>query len=165
MEQYDIAVIGAGPGLFCAIHAAGPGIRVLLMEKNPQPGRKLQISGTGQCNITHDGDIRKFFSRYGTHGQFLKPALLSFTNIALIRFFEERRLKIEITEGGKVFPVSRRAIDVCDILTQECRDRGVLLRCGEPAIQVKNTHSGFILQTAEHTYSAKNLVIATGGAS
>jgi hypothetical protein len=89
MEQYDIAVIGAGPaGLFCAIHAAVPGIRVLLLEKNPQPGAKLKISGTGQCNITHDGDIRTFFSRYGTHGQFLKPALLSFTNRELIRFFE-----------------------------------------------------------------------------
>jgi hypothetical protein len=72
---------------------------------------------------------------------------------------------MEITEGGKVFPVSRKAMDVCDVLTRECRDRGVLLRCGEPAIQVKNTHSGFILQTAEHTYGAKNLVIAAGGAS
>jgi hypothetical protein len=166
MEQYDIAVIGAGPaGLFCAIHAVRPGVHVLLLEKNPRPGVKLQISGTGQCNITHDGDIRTFFSRYGAHGQFLKPALLSFTNVALIRFFEERRLEMEITEGGKVFPVSRKAMDVCDVLTRECRDRGVLLRCGEPAIQIKNTHSGFILQTAEHTYGAKNLVIAAGGAS
>ena len=166
MEQYDIAVIGAGPaGLFCAIHAVRPGVHVLLLEKNPRPGVKLQISGTGQCNITHDGDIRTFFPRYGTHGQFLKPALLSFTNIALIRFFEERRLKMEITEGGKVFPVSHKAMDVCDTLTRECRDRGVLLRCGEPAILVENTHSGFILQTAEHNYCAKNLVIAAGGAS
>lgn len=166
MEQYDIVVIGAGPaGLFCAIHAVWPGIHVLLLEKNPRPGVKLQISGTGQCNITHDGDIRTFFSRYGAHGQFLKPALLSFTNIALIRFFEERHLKMEITEGGKVFPVSRKAMDVCDILTRECRDRGVLLRCGEPVLQVKNMPSGFILQTAGHTYSAKNLVLAAGGAS
>ncbi|MGB8219215.1 MAG: NAD(P)/FAD-dependent oxidoreductase [Methanoregula sp.] len=166
MEQYDIAVIGAGPaGLFCAIHATGPGIRVLLMEKNPQPGIKLQLSGTGQCNITHDGEIRTFFSRYGAHGQFLKPALLSFTNVALIRFFEERRIKMEVTDGGKVFPVSRNAMDVCDVLTRECRDRGVLLRCGEPVLQVKNTDSGFVLQTAAHTCVAKNLVIAAGGAS
>jgi predicted Rossmann fold flavoprotein len=90
---------------------------------------------------------------------------LSFTNIALIRFFEERRLEMEITEGGKVFPVSRKATDVCDVLTRECRDRGVLLRCGEPVLQVKNTPSGFILQTAGHTYGAINLVIAAGGAS
>jgi len=166
VEQYDIAVIGAGPaGLFCAIHAAGPGIRVLLLEKNPRPGVKLQVSGTGQCNITHDGDIRTFFSRYGTHGQFLKPALLSFTNRELIRFFEERHLPMEITEGSKVFPVSRNARDVCDVLSRECRNRRVLLRCGEQVSRVENTPAGFVLYSADSTVSAKNLVIATGGAS
>ncbi|MFA5236377.1 MAG: NAD(P)/FAD-dependent oxidoreductase [Methanoregula sp.] len=166
MEQYDIAVIGAGPaGLFCAIHATGPGLCVLLLEKNQQPGLKLQISGTGQCNITHDGDIRTFLSRYGAHGRFLKPALLSFTNLALIRFFEEQHVPMEITEGGKVFPVSRKAHDVCEVLTRECQDRGVLLRCGEPVSRAEKTPSVFILHTAGRTCSAKVLVIAAGGAS
>ena len=72
---------------------------------------------------------------------------------------------MEITEGGKVFPVSRKATDVCEILTRECRDRGVLLRCAEPVLQVKNTDSGFVLYTADSTCVAKNLVIAAGGAS
>ena len=107
--QYDIAVIGAPAGLFCAIQGAGPDIRVLLLEKNLQPGVKLLISGTGQCNITHEGDIQAFFSRYGTHGKFLRPALLSCTNVELIRFFEERGLPMEATYEGKVFPVSRKA--------------------------------------------------------
>jgi predicted Rossmann fold flavoprotein len=166
VEQYDIAVIGAGPaGLFCAIHATGPGLRVLLLEKNPQPGLKLQISGTGQCNITHDGDVRTFLSRYGAHGRFLKPALLSFTNLALIRFFEEHHVPMEITEGGKVFPVSRKARDVCEVLTRECQDRGVFLRCGEPVSRTEKTPSGFTLYTAGYSCSAKVLVIAAGGAS
>ncbi|MGA2161063.1 MAG: NAD(P)/FAD-dependent oxidoreductase [Methanoregula sp.] len=166
MEQYDIAIIGAGPaGLFCAIHAAGPGVRVLILEKNSRPGVKLRISGSGQCNITHEGDIRTFFSRYGTHGQFLKPALLSFTNLALIRFFEKHHLPMEITDGGKVFPVSRNAMDVCDVLSRECRNRGVLLRCREPVHRVENADPGFVLYTAGNTFSTKNLVIATGGAS
>ncbi|MDD4482952.1 MAG: FAD-dependent oxidoreductase, partial [Methanoregula sp.] len=65
-SSYDIAITGAGPaGLFCAIHAAASGAKVLILEKNPQPGEKLCISGTGQCNITHSGNIRDFFSRYG----------------------------------------------------------------------------------------------------
>ena len=166
VEQYDIAVIGAGPaGLFCAIHAIKPGSRVLLLEKNLLPGAKLKISGTGQCNITHDGDIRTFFSRYGAHGQYLKPALLSFTNNALIRFFEERDLPLETTEGGKVFPVCRNANDVCDVLTRECLKRGVDMQCGERVHRVENTPLRFVLYTAGNTFSAKNLVITTGGAS
>ena len=166
MEQYDIAVIGAGPaGLFCAIHAAGPDTRVLLLEKNPKPGFKLRISGSGQCNITHEGDIRTFFSRYGTHGKFLKPALLSCTNVDLMRFFEERGLPMESTAEGKIFPVTRKAEDVCDVLIRECRSRGVDLRCGEPVIRVEYNNPGFVLNTKNSIFFAKNLVIATGGAS
>ena len=38
-DKFDCIVIGAGPaGLFCALHAAMPGQRILLLEKNPDPG-------------------------------------------------------------------------------------------------------------------------------
>ena len=148
MEQYDIAVIGAGPaGLFCAIQGAGPYIRVLLLEKNLQPGVKLLVSGTGQCNITHEGDIQTFFSRYGIHGKFLRSALLSCTNADLIRFFEERGLPMEATYEGKVFPVSRKAGDVCDVLIRECRRRGIDVRCGEAVNRVEYKNSVFVLST------------------
>jgi hypothetical protein len=166
VEHYDVAVIGAGPaGLFCAIHAAGPGVRVILLEKNPTPGVKLMISGTGQCNITHDGDIRTFFSRYGTHGKFIRPALLSFTNQSLVRFFEERGLFMEITKEGKIFPDGRNAKDVCNILVGECRKHGVFLRCADPVKHVKHTDTGFIIRTLGQDIFSKTLVLACGGAS
>ncbi|MGB8891609.1 MAG: NAD(P)/FAD-dependent oxidoreductase [Methanoregula sp.] len=166
MGHYDVCVIGAGPaGLFCAIHAAGHGVRVLLLEKNATPGVKLAISGTGQCNITHDGDIRTFFSRYGSHGTFLKPALLSFTNKALISFFAERGLGMDIAEGGKIFPESRDAQDVCSVLVNECRKCGVFLKCGDPVRKVERTDTGFAIRTSGQVYSSKNLVLACGGAS
>ncbi|NLB00054.1 MAG: FAD-binding protein, partial [Methanomicrobiales archaeon] len=64
-----IAIIGGGPaGLFCALRAAGTGRSVIVFEKKPAPGRKLLITGSGQCNITHDGEVTDFLSRYGDHG-------------------------------------------------------------------------------------------------
>ena len=166
MEEYDTIIAGAGPaGLFCAIHAAAPNARVLLLEKNPVPGVKLNISGTGQCNITHDGDIRSFFSRYGAHGQFLKPALQSFTNRALICFFEERSLAFETTPGGKIFPVSRNAGDITSLLVRECTIRNVALSCGEPVRQVEFADPGFRICTPARNIFARYLVLATGGAS
>ena len=102
---YDVVIIGAGPaGLFCAIHAADPGRRVLLLEKNPQPGAKLLLAGSGQCNLTHDGEIREFVTHYGDHGKFVKPALMSFTNRDLMAFFRDRGLAMVTEENGKVFP-------------------------------------------------------------
>lgn len=166
MDPYDVAVIGGGPaGLFCAIHAASPSYRVVLFEKNEQPGKKLLLSGTGQCNITHAGEIRDFLVRYGDHGKFLKPALMGFSNNDLIRFFSDRGLVMETEKNGKVFPKTRSAADVLALLLRECRERGVEMRCGESVLGVEKTPYGFLITTGTSAYPARSVVITTGGAS
>jgi len=165
-SMYDIAINGAGPaGLFCALHAAASGAKVVLFEKNPEPGEKLCISGTGQCNLTHNGDIRDFFSRYGANGKFLRPALLGYTNEDLLRFFSDRGIAMEVTEGGKVFPANRSAPAILRVLTGECRTRGVDLKCSGPVTEIRKNDSGFFLSANGQEYSTKTLVIATGGMS
>ncbi|RPI37915.1 MAG: FAD-dependent oxidoreductase, partial [Methanoregulaceae archaeon] len=112
MNGSDVAVVGAGPaGLFCAIHAAAAGCRVQVFEKNANPGAKILLAGSGQCNITHDGEIREFVTHYGDHGKFVKPALLSLTNRDLMDFFTKRGLAMQAEEDGKVFPTTRRSAD------------------------------------------------------
>jgi predicted Rossmann fold flavoprotein len=166
MEQYDITVIGAGPaGLCCAIHAAVPGIRVLLLEKMDEPGKKLLLSGTGQCNVTHAGEMRDFLSHYGEHGKLLKPALFSFTNKALISFFQERGLSTMTEENGKVFPESRQSVDVLAVLRKECKTRGVEIHCSEPVTGISRPTECFEILTHRATYRSTIIVITTGGAS
>ncbi len=166
MEQYDITVIGAGPaGLFCAIHAGAPGRRVLLLEKMDEPGKKLLLSGTGQCNITHSGEMRDFLAHYGEHGKLLKPALFSFTNKALITFFQERGLSTMTEENGKVFPESRQSDDVLAILLKECKTRGVEIHCSESVTRISRHSDGFEILTHRATYRSTIVVITTGGTS
>jgi predicted Rossmann fold flavoprotein len=166
MEHYDVVVIGAGPaGLFCAMHAASSKNRVLLLEKNPDPGKKLLLSGSGQCNITHRGEMRDFLARYGNHGKFLKPALFEFTNTDLIAFFDERGLPMVTEDNGKVFPKTLRSDDVLATLLVECRKRGIILRCPEEVTGISRTSDGFEITTKARVYHAPVLVIATGGAS
>ncbi len=166
MEPYDITVIGAGPaGLFCAIRAVTPGARVLLLEKMEEPGKKLLLSGTGQCNITHGGEMRDFLSHYGSHGKWLKPALFSFTNKALLAFFEERGLSMQAEENGKVFPKTRLSSDVLAVLLAECKMRGVEIHCGEPVTGITRVKGGFDIMTSRAAYHSLVVVITTGGAS
>ena len=166
VEQHDCVVIGAGPaGLFCAIHAAVPGHRILLLEKNYYPGNKFLLAGSGQCNFTHAGDIRDFLSHYGDHGKFLKPALFSFSNQALIAFFAMHGVVAETDGNGKIFPKTRKSADVLAPLVKECRQRGADLRCTEPVTSVTHTVEGFEITTPEATYHSPVLVITTGGAS
>ncbi|MDD4138463.1 MAG: aminoacetone oxidase family FAD-binding enzyme, partial [Methanoregula sp.] len=164
--ETDVVVIGAGPaGLFCAIHAAIPGRRVLVLEKNPTPGAKLLLSGSGQCNLTHDGEIREFVTHYGEHGKFVKPALMSFTNKGLMDFFENHGLPMMTEENGKVFPQSRQSSDVLAVLLAECGLRGVTIRCSEPVLEISRADGLFTITTGAGQYVTKTVVITTGGAS
>lgn len=159
-------IIGGGPaGLFCAIHAAAHGMPVTVLEKNPEPGAKLLLSGSGQCNITHDGEIRDFLTRYGSHGKFLKPALMSFTNRDLQAFFRDRGLPVMTDENGKIFPETRRAADVLAVLLAECRKRGVNILCNEPVREVARDGGVFACTAKNTTYHAAAVIITTGGAS
>jgi predicted Rossmann fold flavoprotein len=166
MEQYDMVVIGAGPaGLSCAIHAAVPGRRILLLEKNSTPGNKLLLAGSGQCNFTHTGDTSDFLPHYGGHGKFLKPALFLFPNHALTAFFAARGLGAETDGNGKIFPDTRKSADVLSVLVKECGQRGVDLHCEEPVTGVSHATGEFEITTPKATYQCPLLVITTGGAS
>ncbi|MCK9579715.1 MAG: NAD(P)/FAD-dependent oxidoreductase [Methanoregula sp.] len=162
----DTIIIGAGPaGLFCAIHAATAGCHVLVLEKNEEPGAKLLLAGTGQCNLTHDGDIRKFALRYGDHGKFIRPALMSFPNKNLMDFFHKRGLAMVTEENGKVFPVTRKSSDVLAVLLAECMKQGVTIRCNEPVTGIVRAGDSFTVTTVSASYQAGTVVITTGGAS
>ena len=168
MAKPDCVIVGAGPaGLFCAIHAAGRGARVLVLEKNERPGAKLLLAGTGQCNLTHAGEIQGFLTHYGhaSHGKFMKPALMTFTNKNLTQFFTDRGLPVLTEENGKVFPKTRSSEDVLAILVDECRKAGVTLRTGEPVTGISRDGEQFTVTTPLAAYQARSVIITTGGAS
>ena len=165
-ESWDLIVVGAGPsGLFCAISASGRDRKVLILEKKRTPGRKLLISGSGRCNITHDGDIRAFLDHYAGAGRFLRPALLGFTNLDLVAFFEDRGLAMTTLEGGKVFPATQRSRDVLAVLLAECEARKVEISSGKTVTSIEKSEEGFIVACGDEIHRSRFLVIATGGRS
>jgi len=166
VEQYTIVIIGGGPaGLFCALQVAGTKRRVMVLEKKSSCGKKLLITGSGQCNLTHGGDINAFFTHYGDNGRFLRPALMNFTNRDLITFFNDLGLATVTEKGEKIFPDTKKSSDVLDLLLSECKKRGVTIRCNEDVHDVAVTGTGFLLKSGVAEYVTDNLVIATGGAS
>ncbi|WP_321992203.1 NAD(P)/FAD-dependent oxidoreductase [Marispirochaeta aestuarii] len=163
----DIAVIGGGPaGLFAALRAARRGNLVRILEKMKSPGRKLLMSGSGQCNITHAGEVKDFLSRYGEAGRFLRPALFHLSPRDLLNFFEQRGISFETEEGGKIFPTSRRARDILDVLIRELEASGVELVHGMAVSSIKVDRDGFTLMTrGEVIDPVDRVILAAGGAS
>ncbi len=166
VDYYPVIIVGGGPaGLFCAAEAAGSGRGVILLEKMPSCGRKLLVTGSGQCNLTHDGDIREFFRKYGDHGAFLRSPLRKFSNHDLVAWFTSRGLPLEPDESGKIFPKSRKAADVLSVLLAECLKNGVEIQCGEAVKEVRRSDDKFHVRTGTAEYESGALVLATGGSS
>jgi len=167
MSDWALAVVGGGPaGLFLAQAAAprlGP---VLVLEKMEKPGKKLLVSGGGGCNFTHSRPIQEFLGCYGENGRFLKPALLSFTNLDAIAFFEAAGVPCQAdAETGKVFPRSRKAQDILKALLAACELAGVELRCKMPVERVERLASGFEVLAGNERFLAERVAITTGGCS
>lgn len=164
LEFFTTIVIGGGPaGLAASIYAAEQ--RTLLLEKNDSLGKKLLIAGTGRCNITHEGAIADFLSRYGSHGRFLKHSLKAFTNKDLVAFFTDRGLSTIVDKNGKVFPSTEKSRDVLRVLQDAAISAGVEIKTGAQVESVAAIEGGFQVTTNAGLYYSKCVVIATGGRS
>jgi predicted Rossmann fold flavoprotein len=172
---WDMVVVGGGPaGLFAAIAAAERGARALVLEHMSNPGRKLLASGGGQCNLTHGGEIMDFLPHYGggtrpgEAGRFLRPALYAFSNRDLVTWCTRWGVPLTEDPDGRVFPISRRAQDVLDLLLAEARRRRVELRTGVRVRSLRVERSRFVVLTAagqKPVVEGLTLVLATGGRS
>jgi predicted Rossmann fold flavoprotein len=164
LKSADILIIGAGPaGLFTAIHCKN--LKVIVLDKNAMPGKKLLISGTGRCNLTHDCKLSDFFDHYGENHRFLKTALHHFTNTDLVRFFNDHGLETVVDKNGKVFPASQKASDVLQVLIDSCNRNKIEIACNQHVAEVKKTESGFEVRTDAGVFRSTFLVITTGGMS
>ena len=167
-QNYDLAVIGAGPaGMMAALCAAECGAKVILLEKNSVPGVKLLITGKGRCNITNsEPEARKFVSTFGKNGKFLMNAFYRFGVKETIEFFHKNNLPTKVERGGRIFPISDKAVDVQQMFLTLLNKNRVTFQPNckiNKIVHVNNNIEKIISDTAE--VKASNYLIATGGLS
>ena len=165
-QRYDLVVIGGGAaGLMCAAVASERGLRVLVLDRNDKPGRKLRITGKGRCNLTNNCDVRTFMNNIPGDGRFLYSALSRFAPADVMRWFEEHGLALKTERGNRVFPVSDRADDVAETLLRTCRANGVrFVKSRALAIRSENGEVSGVV-TSEGTYFCRSAAVCTGGLS
>ncbi len=160
--KYDAIIIGGGAaGLFCA--AATKINKGLILEKSSAPGRKLLMAGSGQCNLTHGGDIKDFINHYGDHGKKVRSPLYKVSNLKMMEFFESHGIPLIEREDGKVFPESMRASDILNLLMHLASQNGWKLKTDCPAEGIKILDDGSFLVNGRH--ETNKLIIACGGCS
>lgn len=166
MKSKKVIVVGGGAaGLFCAGIAAQNGADVLLFEKNEKTGRKLLITGKGRCNITNFCDNEEFISNIPTNPRFMYSAINAFSTYDTVAFFEEIGVPIKVERGNRVFPVSDKAMDVCDALRNFVLSNGAKIITENVKGLIREENKVIGVKTQNDSYFADSVVVATGGKS
>jgi predicted Rossmann fold flavoprotein len=175
----DVVVVGAGAaGRLAALAARGvlsedgrlaapaaDAPRVVLLDGQASPGRKILIAGGGRCNVTNswvtEHDVRSDDPKRA------RAVLRGFDVDATRRLLADLGVPLVEEPLGKLFPRSGRARDVLDALERASRHAGVVHRFGTPVTGVRTAGaSGWPVVLADGTTTAAaRVVLATGGLS
>lgn len=165
----DICVVGGGAaGLVCAIVAAERGARVVVLERDLECGRSILATGNGRCNFSNSSlDC----------GQYNDPEFVRLVVGAdwlgdVLSFFRESGLMWVEESEGRLYPFSRQAASVRNVLVSRARRSGVILACARGVRDITRAEDGFVVGFASPLdddetlfIRATHVVLATGGPS
>ncbi|MGN0344932.1 MAG: NAD(P)/FAD-dependent oxidoreductase [Lachnospiraceae bacterium] len=171
MRDFELIVIGAGAaGMMAAISAAGngiPGTKILVLERNEKPGKKIYITGKGRCNLTNACEMEELFLNVPRQAKFLYSAFYTFSNEQVVRFFEDAGMKTKVERGNRVFPVSDHASDVIGALKRMMDRNSIHVEYHARVCRIlaeNGAVTGVELEDGRH-FDGKRILIATGGKS
>lgn len=162
-----IVVGGGAAGLLAGIAAAQNGAQTTIIEKMRRPGKKMLITGKGRCNITNNCDLQEIIKNIPGNGRFLNSALRRFTNQDIVQLLEDNGLPTKVERGGRVFPVSDKAVDVVDTLVKIFNDYGgrLLLDTKVKSIAAEFGKIKGVVTEDGQRFEADAVILAAGGSS
>ena len=163
----ELAIVGGGAaGLFAAATAASRGIGCLVMERKARIGSKMLMTANGRCNFTKDISPERMLADIGEPvASFVTDAIRACPPSMIAAGFKARGLRLKRMQDGRLFPASGKAADVVHVFGDLLRDSPVPLLVNSPVTGVQPVKNGFIVATDGFTLWARNVLVATGGAS
>lgn len=163
-----VLVIGGGAAGMMAAYAAGMcGHEVTLLEQNEKLGKKIYITGKGRCNFTNASPLEEIMQAVVSNPKFLYSAFYTFSNDAVMDFFENQGMPYKIERGNRAFPVSDHASDVIRALERAMKEQNVRIRLYTQVreLLIEDDKATGVLLTNGDKIMADSLILATGGLS
>lgn len=158
----DVLVIGGGAsGLAAAISAAEAGAGVIVLERALECGRTILATGNGRCNFSN---ARLSWDRYNDPA-FVEAVCGEHFGTDVLEFFEACGLAWA-EENGRLYPLSRQASSVREVLLARARRGGALMASAREVTGIEREGTGWRV-TYEGASSglvlARSVVLAAGG--
>ena len=165
----NILILGGGAaGLAAALAAAqsAPAAQVIVLERNPKPGKKLLATGNGRCNLDNTGIAPELY--FTADPAALRPLLDAVNTADPLRWFRALGLYTRTDEAGRVYPYSNQAADVLALLEHHLAQHHVQLRTGCTVRTLNQSRSGYAVQFetaggSAETLRADAVICAMGG--
>lgn len=159
MKNYDVIILGAGAsGLMCGAFL-DKNLHTAMIDINDKVGKKIKISGGGKCNVTNTNVMP---SHYDGDEVFLSHAIKEFSKEDLLLFLDNNGVKLEIRKGRYYF-CKQSSEEILRVLRTKTQHIEILLQ--REILSVDKINELFIVKTSRGDFSAKKLVVATGGTS
>lgn len=164
-EVFDLVIIGGGAsGLAAALAASRQdgSLRILVLEAQEQPGRKILASGNGRCNLSHfDLSVDDYC---GQDRNFVRALLHRLPGEELAGFWERLGVLTAADAEGRIYPLSNQAATVLSALLEALIRAGVELRPESPVIRLKSEEGLWVLTLLSgQVIKGRKVVLATGG--
>jgi len=158
-STYDVIILGAGAsGLYCAMHAATLGKKVLVLDHAGKAGRKIRVAGGGMCNFTNmDVEADNYIC---ANPHFVKSALARHNQWDFISLISEAGIKYEEREDGQLFTLEG-AGKIAGLLVSKCHRAGVETLMNRE-IESVSGDGPFTVKCGNETFEASSLVVALG---
>ena len=166
-ENCDVCIIGGGAsGMVAAITAAEAGAKTVVIEQKLQAAQSILATGNGRCNLANISLAPK---RYN-HPEFVAEVCDSSWLNDVLGFWNACGLRWTLEED-RLYPVSRQAASVRNVLLARAERAGVIVACGRKVEQVEINDDNCTIKILDETREpaqycsliANAAIIAVGG--
>jgi len=177
-KRYDIAVIGSGSAAgfllsFLKESRAFSKTKILVLEKNTKPFRKIDASGNGRCNFSNSHITKKEYLSFSASNEWKEKAFESMSGFGLAEYLSRLGIPSYSDEYGRLFPYTNSAKTISWFLEKGFNSDGCEVRLGAAVSTVSKIKNGggFSISWREresdagHKAAADILIFAAGGAA
>jgi predicted Rossmann fold flavoprotein len=166
--RFDLIIIGGGAaGFFGSIVAAEkrPDLSILILEKTTKLLSKVQVSGGGRCNVTHNCfEPTPLAKHYPRGSKELKSLFRKFQASDMVAWLASKNVRLKTEVDGRMFPVTDDSQTIIDCFLAEANRYGIQIKTSTEVTKINPIKNGFeVFVGKDQCYTAKKILIASGG--